>query len=187
MSQKSNLDLKWFFKRFFSQLNWHPAIIIIFVDSTVGIDHSHFAFKRSVIQALIFTTGPWSEKDASLARGLADRPVVVAADAARVASGGPGGNCIKIGLPGKLILGDYFQENRTSRRPFLLLRIRFPGRPIFIQLPPGSSSTTAGTPWRGATTSTTPSRWSRDSVLRCDLLLPLLTKCCQLWHVATCD
>ena len=58
MSQKSNLDLEWFFKRFVSQLNWHPAIIIIFVDSTVGIDHSHFAFKRSVIQALIFTTGP---------------------------------------------------------------------------------------------------------------------------------
>ena len=27
----------------------------------------------------------------------------------------PGGNCIKIGLPGKLILGDYFQVNRTSR------------------------------------------------------------------------
>ena len=25
----------------------------------------------------------------------------------------------------------------TSRRPFLLLRISFPGRPIFIQLPPG--------------------------------------------------
>ena len=25
----------------------------------------------------------------------------------------------KIGLPGKSILGDYFQENRTSRRPFL--------------------------------------------------------------------
>ena len=25
-----------------------------------------------------------------------------------------GGNCIKIGLPGKLILGDYFQENVTS-------------------------------------------------------------------------
>ena len=25
----------------------------------------------------------------------------------------PGGNCIKIGLPGKLILGDYFYENRT--------------------------------------------------------------------------
>ena len=24
----------------------------------------------------------------------------------------------------------------TSRRPFLLLRIDFPGRPIFIQLPP---------------------------------------------------
>ena len=36
----------------------------------------------------------------------------------------PGGNCIKIGLPGKSILRDYFQENITSRRPFLLLRIR---------------------------------------------------------------
>ena len=48
-----------------------------------------------------------------------------------------GTTCIKIGLPGKLILGDYFQENRTSRRPFLLLRICFPGRPIFIQLVPG--------------------------------------------------
>ena len=38
----------------------------------------------------------------------------------------PGTNCIKIGLPGKSILADYFQENRTSRRPFLLLRISFP-------------------------------------------------------------
>ena len=36
----------------------------------------------------------------------------------------PGGNCIKIGLPGKSIFRDYFQENITSRRPFLLLRIR---------------------------------------------------------------
>ena len=43
---------------------------------------------------------------------------------------------MKISLPGKLILGDYFQGNRTSRRPFLLLRISFPGRPIFTQLPP---------------------------------------------------
>ena len=48
-----------------------------------------------------------------------------------------GTNCIKISLPGKSILGDYFQENMTSRGPFLLLRISFPGRPIFIQLPPG--------------------------------------------------
>ena len=39
----------------------------------------------------------------------------------------------KIGLPGKSILVDYFQENRTFRRSFLLLRISFPGRPIFIQ------------------------------------------------------
>ena len=43
----------------------------------------------------------------------------------------------KKGLPGKSILGDYFQENMTSRRPFLLMRISFPGRPIFIQLVPG--------------------------------------------------
>ena len=47
-----------------------------------------------------------------------------------------GMNCLKIVLPGKSILGDYFQENGTSRIPFLLLRISFPGRPIFIQLPP---------------------------------------------------
>ena len=46
-------------------------------------------------------------------------------------------NCIKLGLPGKSILGYYFQENRTSRRPFLLLRISFPGRPNFIQFIPG--------------------------------------------------
>ena len=46
----------------------------------------------------------------------------------------PGGNCIKIGLPGKSILGYYFQENRTSPRPFLLLS--FLGRPIFIQFIP---------------------------------------------------
>ena len=46
----------------------------------------------------------------------------------------------KIGLPGKLILRDYFQENRTSRRPFLLQRISFPGRPISIQYVPGEVS-----------------------------------------------
>ena len=40
---------------------------------------------------------------------------------------------MKMGLPGKLILGDYFQGNRTSRSPFLLMRICLPGRPIFIQ------------------------------------------------------
>ena len=46
-------------------------------------------------------------------------------------------NCIKIGFPGKSIFGDYFQENRTSRRPYLLLRISFPGRPVSIQFIPG--------------------------------------------------
>ena len=43
-------------------------------------------------------------------------------------------NCIKIGLPGKLILRDYLHENMTSQRPFFLLRIRFPGRPIFYTI-----------------------------------------------------
>ena len=40
-----------------------------------------------------------------------------------------------IGLPGKSILGDYFQEKGTSRRPFLLPRISFPGRPILYNCP----------------------------------------------------
>ena len=52
----------------------------------------------------------------------------------------PGGNCIEIGLPGKSILGDYLQENRTSRRPLLLLRISFTGRSIFIQLVPAQKN-----------------------------------------------
>ena len=55
---------------------------------------------------------------------------------AAAADAASGTNCIKIGLPGKSILRDYSQENETSRRPVLLLRISFPGRPIFIQLPP---------------------------------------------------
>ena len=50
----------------------------------------------------------------------------------------PGGNCIKIGLTGKSILRDCYQENRTSRRPFLLLRISFPGRTTFTQFIPGA-------------------------------------------------
>ena len=49
----------------------------------------------------------------------------------------PGANCTKLDLLGKSILGDYFKESRTSKRPFLLLRINFPGRPIFIQFVPG--------------------------------------------------
>ena len=57
--------------------------------------------------------------------------------ATMAATASSGMNCIKIGLPGKSILGDYFQENVTSRRPFLLLRISFPRRPIFIQIIPG--------------------------------------------------
>ena len=51
----------------------------------------------------------------------------------------PGMNCIKIGLPRKSILRDYFQENMISQRPFLYRRISFTGRPIFTQLPPGGA------------------------------------------------
>ena len=58
------------------------------------------------------------------------RRVTTGLAAAGTPRSSPAGNCIKIGPPGKLILGDYFQENGTSRRPFLLLRISFPGRPI---------------------------------------------------------
>ena len=36
----------------------------------------------------------------------------------------------------RVSVGYYFLENWTSRRPFLLLRISFPGRPIFIQIVP---------------------------------------------------
>ena len=46
---------------------------------------------------------------------------------------------LRIGLPGKSILGDYFQEKRTLGRRFLFLRISFPGRPIFMPLPPGKT------------------------------------------------
>ena len=47
-----------------------------------------------------------------------------------------GANCIKIGLPENRF--SYFQENRASRRPLILLRISFPGRPIFIQFVPAA-------------------------------------------------
>ena len=63
----------------------------------------------------------------------------------------------KIGLPGKSILGDYFQENRTSRRPYLSLRISFPGRFIFIQLPPGPPPSPTGP--SGPTTLPTSCGW----------------------------
>ena len=57
----------------------------------------------------------------------------------------PEGKCIKIGLPGKSILRDYFQENMTSRRPFLLLIINFPGRLIFTQsFPEGGADPVVG-------------------------------------------
>ena len=61
----------------------------------------------------------------------------------------------KIGYPGKSILGDYFQENWTSRRPFLLLRISFPGRPIFIQFVPGTAPRTKSSRTRSGTPSAT--------------------------------
>ena len=43
-----------------------------------------------------------------------------------------------------MILGDCFQEKRTSGRPFLLLRMSFPQRPIFMQLVPGGLGAVVG-------------------------------------------
>ena len=51
----------------------------------------------------------------------------------------------KKGLPGKLIPGDYFQENRTSGRPYLLLKIR-DGEDIFYTILPRSASAAAHDP-----------------------------------------
>ena len=61
-----------------------------------------------------------------------------------------GGNCIKIGLPAKSILRDFFQENRSLGRPFLLLRISFLGRPICLynqSLGPCRCGGPSGRPW----------------------------------------
>ena len=57
-------------------------------------------------------------------------------DQEAAAAEGPGTNCIEIGLPGKLILS---KRKGLWEVLFSLkwsLRINFPGRPIFIQLPP---------------------------------------------------
>ena len=77
-----------------------------------------------------------------------------------------GMNCIKIGLPGKSTPRDYFQESWTSRRPFLFLRISFPGRPIFIQLPPGCP---AGSKTGGSKATRTCERKSGDGPIKCRL------------------
>ena len=74
-----------------------------------------------------------------------------------VLDGAAGGNCIKISFPGKSILRDYFQQNGTSQRPFLFLRISFPGRPISIQFIPAVGRW--GPPWsRASARSAPPSR-----------------------------
>ena len=79
---------------------------------------------------------------------------------------GTAGKCIQIGLPGKSILGDYFQETSTTQRPFLL-RISFPGRPIFIQLPQYSEINTPGQYGGGGTTGTCSG--SEVSPIKCDV------------------
>ena len=87
-------------------------------------------------------------------------------------------NCTKIGLPGKSILGYYFQENRTSSRPFLLLRISFPGRPISIQFFPellvivGDEAVTHGTLLKYCS-----SHWK---------IWGLIPKCCEEKNVPEC-
>ena len=62
--------------------------------------------------------------ESSGSSGSATVAVASAEDAA--AANISSGKCKKIGLLGKLILEEYFQENMTSQRPFLLLRIGVP-------------------------------------------------------------
>ena len=45
-----------------------------------------------------------------------------------------GGNCIKIGLPGKSILRDYFQENRTSKARFIKAQIEIELQSFEVEL-----------------------------------------------------
>ena len=82
----------------------------------------------------------------------------------------------KIGLPGKSILGDYFQENMTSRRPFLLPRISFPGRPILYNCPREQmyieKSIGTGPGKNTPTIWTTP--WVKVRNIQCDTLRTLI-------------
>ena len=89
-----------------------------------------------VVQKEVFHLGGWRRRVGGRIGGR--RGAVLGLFRLRLRGGGAGGDCIKIGLQGKSILRDYFQENRTSQRPFLLLRISFPGRPIYIQFVPES-------------------------------------------------
>ena len=77
---------------------------------------------------------------------------------------GSGAHCIKIGLPGKSILRDYFQEIVISRRTFLLLRISFPGRPFFIQFVPWVSC--RGASWAGRRRRTCAPGWRTRTCTR---------------------
>ena len=54
-------------------------------------------------------------------RQLAKRTYELPSEMTGFGSGSSGGKYIKIGLPGKLILGEYFEDN---------MRISFPGKPI---------------------------------------------------------
>ena len=47
-----------------------------------------------------------------------------------------GGNCIKIGLPGKSILRNYFQENRTFPETFYLTENQLSGKIYFYTIRP---------------------------------------------------
>ena len=67
---------------------------------------------------------------------LGHRLAALFADPTRLNLPFPGANCIKIGLPGKIDSRRLFPREKDFQRPFLLVRIRFPGRPIFIQLVP---------------------------------------------------
>ena len=73
-------------------------------------------------------TKPDAEEDKS------KRPATAAAGQQRPQRPKPGMNCIKIGLPGKSILRDYFQENMTSQRPFLCTENQFSRKTFFYTI-----------------------------------------------------
>ena len=52
--------------------------------------------------------------------------------------GVPGTNCIKLGLPGKLILRDYFQGDYDFPKTFSLTEIQFSGKTYFYTIAPRS-------------------------------------------------
>ena len=108
-------------------LNLRSSCLVLTARSRMGKGCLSRMVSRTIMSATSSLSAPFSTHD-----GFSLRSSLAHANKS-------GGNCIKIDLHEKLILRDYFQENMTSRRPLLLPRISFPGRPIDIQFIPGGN------------------------------------------------